>query len=139
MLSPVTMAGRAPGRITSRNTATGDAPSVIAAKINRRSIRATPCIVLRRIGKKAPMKVIKIILPSGLTNMSIAKGIHATAGIGLSTSSGDINMSAISLDLPTNSPRLTARRAARPKPGKYAFNTAATDKNKSVRVFIIGN
>ena len=62
--------------------------------------------------------------------MSIAKGIHATAGIGLSTSSGDQPGS-------THKQSEThCKESSETEPGKYAFNTAATDKNKSVRVFI---
>ena len=103
MLSPVTTEGNAPGNITSRNIANGEAPSVNEAKINLRSIVVTPWIVLSRIGKNAPMKVIKIMLSSELGNIRIASGIHATAGIGRSTSSGDMKRSAAKRTRPTRS------------------------------------
>ena len=76
MLRPVTIEGKAPGNITSRNIANGEAPSVKEAKINLSSSVETPWIVLSRIGKNAPTKVIKIILSSELGNIRIANGIH---------------------------------------------------------------
>jgi hypothetical protein len=85
---PVTMAGAAPGRITSLNNAPPRVPSERAVATSRGSTPSTPWIVLSRIGNSAPMNVMNIMLISDEGNIRMASGIHATAGIGRKTSSG---------------------------------------------------
>src|ERR1700748_1166372 len=58
------------------------------------------------------------MLSSGLGNISTAKGIQATAGIGRSNSSGGISRSLNNLERPTPSPIAIANTAAQPKPEK---------------------
>ena len=87
------MCGSEPGRITFRNSRNSLAPRHRAARINTPSSECTPWMVLSRIGKKAPMKVMKTMLASLFGHSMIDIGTQAIAGIGRSTSTTGMNRS----------------------------------------------
>ncbi len=65
-------------------------------------------MVLRRMGNMAPRKQIKIMLCSAVGNIRMAKGIHATPGMGRRISMGGRMISSIKRDRPINNPSGTA-------------------------------
>lgn len=64
------------------------------------------------MGNSAPMNVMNTMLPSDDGNIRIASGIHATAGIGRSTSSGGSSVSRTQRRRPINRPRTMPTAAA---------------------------
>ena len=74
--------------------ARSEAPRLFADATSLGSTAPTPCTVFNKIGNKAPMNVIKIMEASDEGKIRIAKGIHATAGIGRNTSNGGIRKAA---------------------------------------------
>ena len=116
MARPVTMLGAAPGATTSVNSRQPRVPKPRADAIRRASTCRTPWMVLSRIGNSAPTKVMKIMLPSDDGNIRMASGIHATAGMGRSTSSGGSSSRSASGRRPISSPSDTPSVAASPKP-----------------------
>ncbi|MNN07809.1 hypothetical protein D3C81_1206440 [compost metagenome] len=107
MARPVMMLGAAPGRTTSSRMARRPAPRLFAEAISRGSTPSTPCTVLSRIGNRAPVKVMNTIDSSDEGNIRIARGIHATAGIGRSTSRGGSKRSSAHFERPMARPRAT--------------------------------
>jgi hypothetical protein len=81
---------------------------------------------LIRIGKKAPMKVMNTMLCSADANSRMAIGIHATAGIGRSTSSGGQSAWPARRKRPIKRPSVVASTAAIEKPRKTRRTLFAT-------------
>src|SRR5262249_35985071 len=75
-------------------------------------------MVLSKIGKKAPMKVMNTMLCSAEANSRMASGIQATAGMGRKISSGGGSDGGAPRKRSGNEPRSTQSPAASEKPRK---------------------
>ena len=95
-----------------------DLDTFITDKYIRAAFKASGLDYDARLGNTAPVKVMNIIDTSAEGNMRIARGIHATAGIGRNISSGGRNTSSASFIRAIASPRTMAVAAAIAKPAK---------------------
>jgi hypothetical protein len=106
------MDGMVPGNKTLRKISFSFACSVRAASIRIGLMDKTPEIVFKRIGKKAPKKMIKAADFMPIPNQRIAMGIQASGGMGLTTSTtGRIIFRSFG-DHPMRSPKGIANRDA---------------------------
>jgi hypothetical protein len=106
------MEGTAPGSKTLRKISFSLECNVRAASIRIGLIDRTPEIVFKRIGKKAPRKIIKAADLMPMPNHKIAMGIQARGGIGLTTSKRERTILKSTGDHPDKSPKEIANRAA---------------------------
>jgi hypothetical protein len=106
------MEGMAPGSKTLRKISFSLACNVRAASIRMGWIDKTPEIVFKRMGKKAPKKMIKAADFMPIPNHRIAIGIQARGGIGLTTSMRGRMILRTLPDHPIKSPKGIANKDA---------------------------
>jgi hypothetical protein len=106
------MEGTAPGSKTLRKISFSLACKVRAASIRMGWIDKTPEIVFKRIGKKAPRKIINAADLMPMPNHKIAMGIQARGGIGLTNSKRERTILRSPGDHPIKSPKGIASKAA---------------------------
>src|SRR3990172_3914818 len=121
--SPVKMNGRAPGRMTCRNTCDFFAPRQDAARTYDSSIDSTPSMVLSAVAKNAARNARYTTADSVAMNITIASGTQARIGIGRSSSNTGNTYSLNLRDQPRKSPNGTPSAVAR----KNACATRQTD------------
>jgi hypothetical protein len=106
------MEGTAPGSKTLRKISFSLACRVRAASIKMGWMDRTPEIVFKRIGKKAPRKMIKAADFIPIPNHKIAMGIQARGGMGLINSKRGRIIFRSPEDHPIKSPKGIASKAA---------------------------
>jgi hypothetical protein len=106
------MEGTAPGSRTLRKISFSFAWSVRAASTRIGWMERTPETVFNRIGKKAPRKMMKAADFMPMPNHTMAMGIQARGGMGLTTSKRGRSILRNLGDHPNKRPKGIARRAA---------------------------
>jgi len=102
---PTKIEGIDPGIKTLKNMSLSLALSVLAASRKILLTESTPEIVLSKMGKKEPKKIIKAADLMPIPNHRMAMGIHAKGGIGLIISMMGLIMVRSLEDHPINTPR----------------------------------
>src|SRR6476661_9420213 len=93
MRTPVTICGSAARNTTWLSTTPSLLPRQRAARTRLGSTPFTPLMVLSRMGKKMPRKMMNSFCRSPMPNQRIDSGIHASGGMGRSTSTSGSNCS----------------------------------------------
>src|SRR6266478_527102 len=115
---PVSTDGNAAGSSMRRKMARRAEPRERAASTYRGSTLSIPASTLMSMGKKAPMKVRKIMVPSLLGQNRMARGSQASGGMGRSSSSTGKIVCLSFRYVPIVRPRSRPRTAAIAKPAK---------------------